>query len=49
LIDAATPIEESLKVVALQFEKSPMRQVLLETRARVLEGARLSEAMAAPI
>ena len=47
LIDAATPIEESLKVVALQFEKSPMRQVLLDTRARVLEGARLSEAMAA--
>jgi len=26
LIDAATPIEESLKVVALQFEKSPMRR-----------------------
>lgn len=47
LIDAATPIEESLKVVALQFEKSPMRQVLLDTRSRVLEGARLSEAMAA--
>lgn len=47
LIDAATPIEESLKVVALQFDKSPMRQVLLETRARVLEGARLSEAMSA--
>jgi len=46
LIDAATPIEEALKVVALQFEKSPMRQVLLDTRARVLEGARLSEAMA---
>ena len=47
LIDAATPIEESLKVVALQFEKSPMRQVLLDTRSRVVEGARLSEAMAA--
>ena len=47
LIDAATPIEESLKVVALQFEKSPMRQILLDTRSRVLEGARLSEAMAA--
>lgn len=47
LIDAATPIEEALKVVALQFEKSPMRQVLLDTRSRVLEGARLSEAMAA--
>ncbi len=26
LIDAATPVEEALKVVALQFEKSPMRQ-----------------------
>lgn len=47
LIDAATPIEEALKVVAGQFEKSPMRQVLLETRARVLEGARLSEALRA--
>ncbi len=47
LIDAATPIEESLKVVALQFEKSPMRQVLLDTRSRVLEGAKLSEAMSA--
>lgn len=46
LIDAATPIEEALKVVAVQFEKSPMRQVLLDTRSRVLEGARLSEAMA---
>jgi len=47
LIDAATPIEESLKVVALQFEKSPMRGVLLDVRAKVLEGARLSEALRA--
>ena len=47
LIDAATPIEKSLKVVALQFEKSPMRQVMLDTRSRVLEGAKLSEAMSA--
>ncbi len=45
LIDAATPVEEALKIVALQFEKSPMRQVLLSARSRVLEGERLSEAL----
>ncbi len=45
LIDAATPIEQALKIVALQFEKSPMRGVLLDVRAKVLEGARLSEAL----
>ncbi|MGB0907110.1 MAG: type II secretion system inner membrane protein GspF [Maricaulaceae bacterium] len=47
LIDASTPIEEALKITALQFERSPMRQVLLDTRARVLEGERLSDAMQA--
>lgn len=46
LIDAATPIEEALKVTALQFEKSPMRQILLDIRSSVLEGSRLSAAMA---
>lgn len=46
LIDAATPVEEALKVTALQFERSPMRQVLLDARAHVLEGERLSEALA---
>lgn len=46
LIDAATPIEDAVKVTALQFDTSPMRQVLLDIRARVLEGARLSNAMA---
>ncbi len=45
LIDAATPVEEALKVTALQFERSPMRQVLLDVRAKVLEGERLSGAM----
>ena len=45
LIDAATPVEESLKVVALQFEKSPMRSILMDVRSRVLEGSRLSDAM----
>ena len=45
LIDAATPIEQAVKIVALQFEKSPMRGVLLDVRAKVLEGARLSEAL----
>jgi len=45
LIDAATPVEEALKITALQFERSPMRHVLLSVRAQVLEGARLSEAM----
>ena len=47
LIDAATPIEEALKVTALQFERSPMRQILLNIRSSVLEGSRLSAAMAA--
>lgn len=47
LIEAATPIEQALKIVALQFEKSPMRGVLLDVRAKVLEGAKLSEALRA--
>lgn len=45
LLGAATPVEEALKIAALQFEKSPMRNVLLAVRGKVLEGARLSEAM----
>lgn len=45
LIDAATPVEEALKVVALQFEKSPMRGILMDVRSRVLEGVRLSDAL----
>ncbi len=45
LIEAATPVEETLKVVAMQFEKSPMRGILMDVRSRVLEGSRLSDAM----
>jgi len=45
LIDAATPIEESLKITALQFERSPMKAALLDIRAQVMEGLRLSDAL----
>lgn len=45
LIDAATPIEDALKVTAIAFDKSPIRQILLDIRSRVLEGSRLSAAM----
>lgn len=46
LIDAATPVEEAIKVVALQFDKSPMRSILMDVRSRVMEGSRLSDALA---
>ncbi len=45
LIDAATPVEEALKVTALQYERSPVRQILLEARSKVLEGEKLSTAL----
>ena len=45
LIDAATPIEEALKITALQFERSPMKAALLDIRAQVMEGLRLSDAL----
>ena len=45
LIDAATPVEDALRVTALQFEKSPMKGVLLSIRSQVVEGATLSQAM----
>lgn len=47
LIDAATTVEESLKVVALQFEKSAMRAILMDVRSRVMEGTRLADALSA--
>ena len=46
LIGGATPVEEALKITALQFERSRMRGVLLDARGDVMEGARLSEALA---
>jgi len=45
LIGAATPVEDALRVIALQFEKSPMRGVLLSIRGQVMEGLKLSDAM----
>jgi len=45
LIDAATPIEEALKITALQFERSPMKGALLSIRAQVMEGLRFSDAL----
>jgi general secretion pathway protein F len=45
LIDAATPVEDALRVTALQFEKSPMKGVLLSIRSQVVEGATLSQAL----
>ncbi|PHR93163.1 MAG: type II secretion system protein GspF [Robiginitomaculum sp.] len=46
LIRAETPVAEALKITALQFEGSPMRTSLLDVRTQVLEGQRMSEAMA---
>ena len=46
LIKSETPVAEALKVTALQFEGSPMRKSLLDVRAQILEGRRMSEAMA---
>lgn len=46
LISAATPVEEALRITALQFEKSRLRGVLLDARGQVMEGTRLSEALA---
>lgn len=42
---AVTPLEESLRTIALQAERPKVRQVLLATHAAVLEGFRLSDAM----
>ena len=47
LINADQPIEESLRLVAEQFENNPLRAILLDVRTRVVEGARLSQALAA--
>lgn len=47
LIGADQPIEETVGLVAGQFQGSPLRSILLDVRTRVLEGARLSRAMSA--
>jgi general secretion pathway protein F len=40
------PLEESLRTIAMQAENAAVRRVLLATHAQVLEGFRLSDAMA---
>jgi general secretion pathway protein F len=43
---AVAPLEEALRTLALQAEQPAVRRVLLATHAAVLEGYRLSDAMA---
>jgi general secretion pathway protein F len=43
---AAAPLEEALRTLAAQSERAAVRRVLQATHAQVLEGRRLSEAMA---
>ncbi len=45
LIDAATPVEEALAAVGAQMKGSPMSDILLSVRARIIEGWRLSDAL----
>ncbi|WP_417490570.1 type II secretion system inner membrane protein GspF [Maricaulis sp.] len=47
LVDAGMPVEESLALVGRQLEKHSMRRILMAVRARVTEGKRLADAMAA--
>ncbi|MEN0653560.1 MULTISPECIES: type II secretion system inner membrane protein GspF [Hyphobacterium] len=47
LIDAGMPVEESVGLVAGQVDAQAMRRVLTDLRSRVMEGERLSDAMAA--
>jgi general secretion pathway protein F len=46
MIGAAAPLEEALHTIALQADDRAVRDVLLEVRAGVTEGQRLSDAMA---
>lgn len=46
MIDAAAPIEEALNTVALQAEKPVVKKILLGVRASVMEGHKLSDALA---
>ena len=45
LIKADNSVEQALKITALQFKKSPLRAKLLDVRAQVLEGKKLSDAL----
>lgn len=46
MIQAASPVEEALAALAQQAQKAPVRAVLTRVRASVMEGMRLSKAMA---
>jgi general secretion pathway protein F len=46
LIDASTTVEEALAAVSSQMKGTAMADVLLAIRARIIEGWRLSDAMA---
>ena len=46
LIDAAMPVEEALGAVAAQEDGTPVARVLTAVRARIVEGWRLSDALA---
>lgn len=47
LVSAAAPLEEALNMMAMQAEKPKIRRTLLAIRARVMEGYRFSDALAA--
>lgn len=44
---AVAPLEEALRTIGSQSERAPVRRVVMATHARVVEGFRLSDAMAA--
>ncbi|MCH8686346.1 type II secretion system inner membrane protein GspF [Pedomonas mirosovicensis] len=46
LVAASAPVEEALQMVALQAEKPVVKRTMLAIRARVMEGYRLSAALA---
>ncbi len=46
LINASAPVEEALQAIALQAEKPGVRNTLFSVRSGVMEGLRLSQAMA---
>ncbi|GGK09720.1 type II secretion system inner membrane protein GspF [Luteimonas terricola] len=43
---AVAPLEEALRTIGSQSERAPVRRVVMATHARVVEGFRLSDAMA---
>ena len=46
MISASTPIEEAVQAIAAQSEKKLIKETLTRVRAELLEGKRLSEALA---